>query len=80
MGWKASRGGARHKNRRETMPDNVSARLEQIEKTLNILSKKIDALSEHTDLMVADQALGINRKLEDILEFLRLRGSGPGQI
>ena len=61
------------------MPDDVSARLEQIEKLLNVLSKKIDALSEHTELMVADQALAINRKLEDILELLRLRG-GPGQI
>jgi hypothetical protein len=62
------------------MPDDVSARLERIEQTLNILSKKIDGLSEHTDLMVADQALGINRKLEDILELLRLQGGGPGPI
>jgi hypothetical protein len=62
------------------MPDDVGARLEQIEKTLNILSKKIDALSEHTDLMVADQALGINRKLEDILELLRLRREGLGPL
>lgn len=52
------------------MPDDVNARLDQIEKTLNILAKKIDGLSEHTDLMVADQALGINRKLEEIMERL----------
>ena len=57
------------------MPDDVSARLDRIEKTLEILSKKIDGLSEHMDMMVADQALGINRKLEDILERLADIGS-----
>jgi hypothetical protein len=62
------------------MQDDISARLEQIEKLLTVLSKKIDALSEHTDLMVADQALAINRKLEEILDLLRLRGGGPGPL